>query len=79
MSKLTSMIFLVLFLALLNIATSTRLRATRDVQAGNTSIRSQEGASRRCPKACEGQKLNWNKSWTNKEINKEMFGFCGCH
>lgn len=64
MSKVKSIIFLALLLALVNIATSTRLRVSYSV---STKLRlDNETAKTECPRICTNAGYrSWNGNWKN--------------
>ncbi len=74
MSKVKSTIFLVLLLALVNIATSTKLRTQIDYE---TSMHGAKGPSKKCNSVCRSNGKIWNGSWSNNIVKNK--GYCGCN
>ena len=78
MSKVKTTIYLVLLLALVNIATSIQLRAqtTTQIYVYTTPFfRNYNAAQNRCPGVCSAKGLTFNGNFDNKE----NFGVCGCN
>ena len=82
MSKVKTTIFLVLFLALVNIATSIKLRAQTTTQIdikATTLFKNNNEAQRTCPGVCSAKGLTFNGNWDTKSQGDERFAVCGCN
>jgi hypothetical protein len=77
MSKVKTTIFLVLFLALVNIATSIKLRAqtTTQIDIKTDPFKNNNEAQKKCPGVCSAKGLTFNGNWDNKQ----SFAVCGCN
>jgi hypothetical protein len=81
MSKVKTTIYLVLFLALVNIATPIRLRAqtTTQIDIKTTLFKNNNEAQNKCPGVCSAKGLRFNGNWDTKSQGNERYAVCGCH
>ena len=81
MSKVKTTIYLVLFLALVNIATSIQLRAQTLQTIRNIetyAFANNNDAQKKCPKVCARVGLTFTGQWANKKRIRTDYAVCSC-